>query len=47
MTTVEGELVPRTDTTGNARRKQKAWQDILGRTWKTQTYEWDGSAPIF
>ena len=45
VTTVEGELVPRTDTTGNARRKQKAWQDILGRTWKTQTYEWDGTTP--
>ena len=24
VTTVEGESVPRTDTTGNARRKQKA-----------------------
>ncbi|HMO81996.1 MAG TPA: hypothetical protein PKD24_14490, partial [Pyrinomonadaceae bacterium] len=41
--TVEGESVPRTDTTGNARRKQKAYADILGRTYKTETYEWDGS----
>ncbi|HMO82528.1 MAG TPA: hypothetical protein PKD24_17270, partial [Pyrinomonadaceae bacterium] len=43
VTTIEGELVPRTDTTGNARRKQKAYADILGRTYKTETYEWDGS----
>jgi len=34
VTTVEGELVPRTDTSGNARRKQKIYQDILGRTTK-------------
>lgn len=32
VTTVEGELVPRTDTTGNARRKQRSYADILGRT---------------
>ncbi|MBX3297465.1 MAG: discoidin domain-containing protein [Acidobacteria bacterium] len=43
-TTIQGELVPRTDgTSGNARRKQKVYQDILGRTFKTETYEWDGS----
>ena len=29
VTTVEGELVPRTDTSGNARRKQKMYADIL------------------
>jgi YD repeat-containing protein len=43
VTTIEGELVPRTDTTGNARRKQKVYQDILGRTFKAETFEWDGS----
>jgi YD repeat-containing protein len=43
VTTVEGELVPRTDTTGNARRKQKLYNDILGRTFKTETFEWDGT----
>lgn len=42
-TTIEGELVPRTDTSGNARRKQKAYSDIIGRTWKTESYEWNGS----
>ncbi|MGD9631093.1 MAG: hypothetical protein AB7V18_17790 [Pyrinomonadaceae bacterium] len=44
VTTVEGELVPRTDPTGgNARRRQKSYADILGRTFKTETYEWDGT----
>jgi YD repeat-containing protein len=43
VTTIEGELVPRTDTTGNARRKQKVYQDILGRTTKTEMFEWNGS----
>ncbi|MGQ0541957.1 MAG: RHS repeat domain-containing protein, partial [Blastocatellia bacterium] len=43
VTTIDGELVPRTDTSGNARRKQKSYADILGRTWKTETYEWNGT----
>lgn len=44
VTTIEGELVPRTDgTSGNARRKQKVYQDILGRTFKTETYNWNGT----
>jgi YD repeat-containing protein len=43
VTTIQGELVPRTDTTGNARRKQKVYEDILGRQYKTEAYEWDGS----
>lgn len=43
VTTIEGELVPRTDTTGNARRKQKVYEDILGRAFKTETFEWDGT----
>jgi hypothetical protein len=47
VTTIEGELVPRTDTSGSARRKQKAYSDILGRTWKTETFEWDGSTEPF
>lgn len=36
--------MPRTDgISGNARRKQKAYQDILGRTFKTETYNWNGT----
>jgi len=42
-TTIEGEKVPRTDTTGTARRKQKMYQDILGRTFKTETFDWAGN----
>lgn len=43
-TTIQGELVPRTDgTSGNARRKQKVYQDMLGRTFKTETYNWNGT----
>ena len=44
VVTVEGELVPRDDQpTLNGRRKQKVYSDILGRTSKTETYEWDGA----
>ncbi|MEP6850897.1 MAG: hypothetical protein ABI999_18715, partial [Acidobacteriota bacterium] len=44
VTTVEGELVPRTDgTSGSVRRKQMMYQDILGRSYKTETYNWNGS----
>ncbi len=43
VTTIEGERVPRTDTTGTARRKQKVYEDILGRTFKSETFEWDGT----
>ena len=40
-----GELVPRDDQpTTYARRKQKVYQDILGRTFKTEVYNWDGNA---
>ncbi|MBX3290399.1 MAG: hypothetical protein KF855_13760 [Acidobacteria bacterium] len=46
VTTVQGPLVPRTDTTGDTRRKQKSYQDILGRVWKTQTFKWDGTSPF-
>jgi YD repeat-containing protein len=27
------------------RRKQKIYNDVLGRTYKTETYNWDGSTP--
>jgi hypothetical protein len=43
VTTVQGPEVPRTDTTGNERRTHKIYQDILGRTTKTENYEWDGT----
>ena len=42
-TTIEGPSVPRDDTSGNARRKQKVYADILGRNFKTEVYQWDGS----
>jgi hypothetical protein len=40
-TTILGERVPKDDGSGNARRKQKVYADILGRTYKTETYEWE------
>jgi hypothetical protein len=43
VTTVEGERMPVPGTQNFARRKQKAYEDILGRTWKTETFEWDGT----
>jgi len=43
VTTVEGLSVARDDTSGNARRKQKIYEDILGRGFKTEVYGWDGS----
>ena len=43
VTTVQGELVPRTDTTGNARRTQKIYEDVLGRAYQTESYNWDGT----
>jgi YD repeat-containing protein len=42
-TTIEGPSVPRTDTSGDARRKQTVYEDILGRNFKTESFEWDGS----
>jgi hypothetical protein len=43
-TTVQGPSVPTDYDPGtSARRKQKSWEDILGRTWKTQTFKWDGT----
>ncbi|MBX3292715.1 MAG: VCBS repeat-containing protein [Acidobacteria bacterium] len=44
VTTVQGPLVPRDDDPQtNARRKQKSYEDILGRAFKAETYEWDGT----
>src|SRR5690606_40501497 len=43
-TTILGERVPKDDGMGNARRKQKVYADILGRTYKTETYEWENGA---
>jgi YD repeat-containing protein len=45
VTNIVGELVPRSDGSGSARRKQKIYEDILGRTWKTVTMKWDGATP--
>jgi YD repeat-containing protein len=44
VTTIQGESVPRDDQpTSNARRTQKVYEDILGRSWKTVVYKWDGT----
>lgn len=42
-TTVEAERVPIPGTSNYARRKQKSYADILGRTFKSETFEWDGT----
>jgi YD repeat-containing protein len=45
VTIVQGELVPRDDLpTQNARRTQKIYEDILGRVYKTEVYNWDGAS---
>lgn len=44
VTTIQSELVPRDDQPNvNARRTQKIYEDILGRTYKTETLKWDGT----
>lgn len=44
VTTIQGELVPRNDQPNtNARRTQKIYEDILGRTYKTEIMEWNGT----
>jgi YD repeat-containing protein len=43
VTTVEGPIVPVPGSESSARRKQKSYADILGRTIQQETYEWDGS----
>jgi len=44
ITTIKGELVPRDDQPSvMARRTQKIYADILGRTYKTEALKWDGT----
>ena len=44
VTTVQGPLVPRDDIpTQSARRSQRTYADILGRDYKAETYQWDGT----
>jgi YD repeat-containing protein len=48
ITTIEGENIIETDWQGSnpntlGRRKQKVYEDILGRQWKTETLNWNGS----
>jgi len=46
VTTIQSELVPRDDQpTVNARRVQKVYADILGREYKTEAMNWDGTTP--
>jgi hypothetical protein len=46
VTTVKSELVPRDDQpTVNARRTQKIYADVLGRSYKTEVLNWDGITP--
>jgi hypothetical protein len=44
VTTIKDELVPRDDQpTVLERRTRKIYGDILGRNWKTETLNWEGS----
>lgn len=44
ITTIQSELVPRDDQPNtNARRTQKIYEDILGRTFKTEILNWNNS----
>ena len=42
ITTIESERVPY-GTSSFGRRKQKVYEDTLGRSWKTESFDWDGS----
>ena len=42
ITTIESERVPY-GTSSFGRRKLKVYEDILGRSWKTESFDWDGS----
>ncbi|MBX3297467.1 MAG: RHS repeat protein [Acidobacteria bacterium] len=45
ITTVQSEAVPRDDDPAlTARRVKKSYSDILGRTWKTESFQWDGTS---
>ena len=41
ITTVESERVPIPGTSNLARRKQKIYEDILGRQTKLELFDWD------
>ena len=44
VTTIQSESVPRDDQPStNARRVQKVYEDILGRTYKTEVMDWSGT----
>jgi YD repeat-containing protein len=43
VVTVEGESVPVPGQSYSARRKQKIYSDILGRQYKTEIYNWNGT----
>lgn len=48
VTTIQGENIVETDWQGNnpttlGRRKQKVYEDTLGRTIKTETFDWAGT----
>ncbi len=46
ITTLKGEEVPRDDVPNtNGRRTQRIYADILGRTWKTEVLNWNGTTP--
>ncbi|MCA1639359.1 MAG: hypothetical protein LC768_13670, partial [Acidobacteria bacterium] len=50
VTTVQGEEIIEKDWQGNnpvslGRRTQKIYADILGRAWKTEVMNWDGTTP--
>ena len=46
VTTIQWPSVPRDDTSGNARRKQISYDDVLGRNTKTEVYKWDGATVL-
>jgi YD repeat-containing protein len=43
VVTTQGESVPIPGTTGTGRRTQKVYSDSLGRQWKTELLNWDGT----
>lgn len=44
VTTIQGPSVAKDVGTGNARRVQKIYEDILGRSYLTEVYGWDGTS---
>jgi YD repeat-containing protein len=43
VVTLKGELVPIPGSSSQGRRTQKVYHDVLGRQWKTEVLDWDGS----